>query len=70
MNSKIHYIQNCVFVGADTVCMSFCQLTGCMHTGKQSKHQAKDETRRMIPKLPLALQCVCRTLEFKERKIM
>jgi len=71
MNSKIHNIQNCVFVGVDRVCMSFCQFTGCMHTGKQSKHQAKEETclrlyRRMIPKLPLTWHYICRTLEFKD----
>jgi len=52
--------------------MSFCQFTGCMHTGTQSKHLAKEKTcmrlyERMIPKLPLALQYVCRTLEFEER---
>lgn len=72
MKSKIHNIQNCACVGADRVCMSFCQFTGCIRTGKQSKHQAKEETcmrlyRRMIPKLPLALQYICRTLELKER---
>jgi len=52
--------------------MSFYQFTGCMHTGKLSKHQAKEVTclrlyRKMIPKLPLALQYICRKLEFKER---
>jgi coenzyme F420-reducing hydrogenase delta subunit len=43
MNSKIHNIQNCASVGADKVCMSCCQFTDCMHTGKQSQHPARRE---------------------------
>jgi hypothetical protein len=43
MNSKMHNIRNCVFVGVDRVCMSFFQLTGCTNTAKQSEHQAKEQ---------------------------